>query len=59
MALSTVFHSINSPENSPLSHSVLPVEDTVEHREQITFSDQISRKKRLEVVVVVVVVVIG
>ena len=25
MALSTVFHSINSPENSPLSHSVLPV----------------------------------
>ena len=23
MALSTVFHSINSPENSPLSHSVL------------------------------------
>ena len=25
MALSTVFHSIKSPENSPLSHSVLPV----------------------------------
>ena len=25
MALSTVFHSINSPANSPLSHSVLPV----------------------------------
>ena len=25
MALSTVFHSINSPNNSPLSHSVLPV----------------------------------
>ena len=25
MALSTVFHSINSPENSPFSHSVLPV----------------------------------
>ena len=25
MALSTVFHSINSPSNSPLSHSVLPV----------------------------------
>ena len=25
MALSTVFHSIDSPENSPLSHSVLPV----------------------------------
>ena len=25
MALSTVFHSINSPDNSPLSHSVLPV----------------------------------
>ena len=24
-ALSTVFHSIHSPENSPLSHSVLPV----------------------------------
>ena len=24
-ALSTVFHSINSPNNSPLSHSVLPV----------------------------------
>ena len=24
-ALSTVFHSINSPDNSPLSHSVLPV----------------------------------
>ena len=24
MALSTVFHSINSPDNSPLSHSVLP-----------------------------------
>ena len=24
-ALSSVFHSINSPENSPLSHSVLPV----------------------------------
>ena len=25
LALSTVFHSINSPDNSPLSHSVLPV----------------------------------
>ena len=25
MALSTVFHSTNSPDNSPLSHSVLPV----------------------------------
>ena len=25
MALSTVFHSINSPDNSPFSHSVLPV----------------------------------
>ena len=25
MALSTVFHSINSPENCPVSHSVLPV----------------------------------
>ena len=25
MALSTVFHSISSPYNSPLSHSVLPV----------------------------------
>ena len=25
MALSTVFHSLNSPHNSPLSHSVLPV----------------------------------
>ena len=25
MALSTVFHSINSPHNSPFSHSVLPV----------------------------------
>ena len=25
MALSTVFHSINSPDNSRLSHSVLPV----------------------------------
>ena len=25
MALLTVFHSTNSPENSPLSHSVLPV----------------------------------
>ena len=25
MALSTVFHSINSPYNSPFSHSVLPV----------------------------------
>ena len=25
MALSSVFHSINSPDNSPLSHSVLPV----------------------------------
>ena len=25
MALSAVFHSINSPDNSPLSHSVLPV----------------------------------
>ena len=25
IALSTVFHSINSPDNSPLSHSVLPV----------------------------------
>ena len=25
MALSTVFHSIDSPDNSPLSHSVLPV----------------------------------
>ena len=25
MALSTIFHSINSPDNSPLSHSVLLV----------------------------------
>ena len=25
MALSTVFHSINSPDNSPFSHFVLPV----------------------------------
>ena len=25
MALSTAFHSINPPDNSPLSHSVLPV----------------------------------
>ena len=25
IALSTAFHSINSPDNSPLSHSVLPV----------------------------------
>ena len=25
MALSAVFHSINSPDNSPLSHSGLPV----------------------------------
>ena len=25
MALSTVFHSMNSPDNSPLSHSVLLV----------------------------------
>ena len=25
MALSTVFHSINPPDNSPFSHSVLPV----------------------------------
>ena len=25
MALSTVFHSISSPDNSPLCHSVLPV----------------------------------
>ena len=25
MALSAVFHSINSPDNSPLSHSVLTV----------------------------------
>ena len=25
MAFSTVFHSINSPDNSPLPHSVLPV----------------------------------
>ena len=25
MALSTVFHSINSPDNTPFSHSVLPV----------------------------------
>ena len=25
MALSTVFHSINSPDNSPFSHSVLVV----------------------------------
>ena len=24
-ALGTAFHSINSPDNSPLSHSVLPV----------------------------------
>ena len=24
MALSTVFHSIHSPDNSPFSHSVLP-----------------------------------
>ena len=26
MALSTVFHSINSPDNSPFSHSVLVVQ---------------------------------
>ena len=26
MALSTVFHSINSPDHSPLSHFVLPVQ---------------------------------
>ena len=25
VALSTLFHSINSPDNSPFSHSVLPV----------------------------------
>ena len=25
MALSTAFHSMNSPDNSPFSHSVLPV----------------------------------
>ena len=25
MALSTVFHSIISPDNSPFSHSILPV----------------------------------
>ena len=25
MALSTVFHSINSPDSTPFSHSVLPV----------------------------------
>ena len=25
MVLSTVFHSLDSPDNSPLSHSVLPV----------------------------------
>ena len=25
ISLSTVFHSINSPDNSPFSHSVLPV----------------------------------
>ena len=25
MALSTVFHSLNSPDNSPLSHSVVPI----------------------------------
>ena len=25
IALSTLFHSINSPDNPPLSHSVLPV----------------------------------
>ena len=25
MALSSIFHSINSPDNSPFSHSVLPV----------------------------------
>ena len=25
IALSTVLHSLNSPDNSPLSHSVLPV----------------------------------
>ena len=25
MAFSTVFHSINSPNNSPFSHSVLPI----------------------------------
>ena len=25
MALSTLFHSINSPDSSPFSHSVLPV----------------------------------
>ena len=25
MSLSTAFHSINSPDNSPFSHSILPV----------------------------------
>ena len=25
MVLSTAFHSINSPDNSPFSHSILPV----------------------------------
>ena len=25
MALSTVFHSINSPDDSPFSHSILPI----------------------------------
>ena len=25
MALSSIFHSINSPDNSPVSHAVLPV----------------------------------
>ena len=27
MVLSTVFHSVNSPDSSPFSHSVLPAPD--------------------------------
>ena len=31
MALSPVFHSINSPNDSPLYHSVLPVSNSIVH----------------------------
>ena len=44
MALSTVFHSINSPDNSPFSHSVLPVlsPSTICLFMKISFSPDVS-----------------
>ena len=41
MALSTVFHSINSPDNSPLSHSVLLVLSTVYLSAKVSLSSVI------------------